>query len=159
MGNYFSKQQEMEIIVVNIETGYGELNHSFMIIDGYSQDSEDEENDYHNDKGSNKKSSELYLNNLSIVGYDREIQIFKTKNIIYDGSDVCDFQKHINYSALFDPDNSGQQVESSKVENELEDEDFIEPLHLIKVSQFENLHSTTIPINSFQILSNLSRER
>ncbi|KAM9999724.1 hypothetical protein ACTFIZ_008187 [Dictyostelium cf. discoideum] len=83
-----------------------ELNHNFMIIDGYSQDSEDEENDYHNDKGSNKKS----------IGYDRGMdkdreslkifKIFKTKNITYDGSDVCDFQKHINYSALFNPDNS-----------------------------------------------------
>ncbi|KAM9944780.1 hypothetical protein ACTFIT_009508 [Dictyostelium discoideum] len=74
------------------------------------------------------------------IDEDKEsLKIFKTKNIIYDGSDVvC------------------QQVESIKVENELEDEGFVEPLHLITVNQFENLHSITIPINSFQILSNLS---
>ncbi|KAM9971088.1 hypothetical protein ACTFIW_011062 [Dictyostelium discoideum] len=59
---------------------------------------------------------------------------------------------------LFDPDNSGQQVESIKVEIEPDNDEFVEPLHLAKVNQFENLHSITIPINSYQILSNLSED-
>ncbi|KAM9972670.1 hypothetical protein ACTFIR_012037 [Dictyostelium discoideum] len=86
-------------------------------------------------------------------------KIFKGKNIIYDGSDVDnDNPTHINYSALFDPHNSGQQVESIKVKNKYENGEFVEARHLIKVNQFENLHSITIPINSFQILSNLFEE-
>ncbi|EAL60393.1 hypothetical protein DDB_G0271418 [Dictyostelium discoideum AX4] len=151
-----------------------ELNHDFMIIDDFhpkskEEDEEDEEDD-ENDKGS-KKCTEIYLNNLLVSGYDltmdededREslkiFKIFKSKNIFYDGSGIAsDIPTHVNYSALFDPDNSGQQVESIKVKNELEDPDFVEPLHLIKVNQFKNLHSITIPINSFQILSNLSEE-
>ncbi|KAM9971129.1 hypothetical protein ACTFIW_011103 [Dictyostelium discoideum] len=150
-----------------------ELNHDFMIIDGFHPKSneEDEEEDDENGKGS-KKCTEIYLNNLLVAGYDlamdeegedREslkiFKIFKSKNIIYDGSGITyEVPTHVNYSALFDPDNSGQQVESINVKNELEDSDFVEPLHLIKVNQFKNLHSITIPINSFQILSNLSKE-
>ncbi|KAM9972675.1 hypothetical protein ACTFIR_012042 [Dictyostelium discoideum] len=82
---------------------------------------------------SKKKCSELYFNNLSTLGSNRDI-------------------------ALFDPDNSGQQVESIKVKNEYKYVDYVEARHLIKVNQFENLHSIEIPINSFQILSNLSKE-
>ncbi|KAM9979513.1 hypothetical protein ACTFIY_008750 [Dictyostelium cf. discoideum] len=148
-----------------------ELNHDFMIIDGFHPKSEEEEEDHdHNDKGSNK-CTEVHLNNLLVAGFDptmddgedREslkiFKIFKSKNIIYDGSGITnDMPTHVNYSALFDPDNSGQQVESINVKNELEDFDFVEPLHLIKVNQFENLHSITIPINSFKLLSNLSKE-
>ncbi|KAM9971105.1 hypothetical protein ACTFIW_011079 [Dictyostelium discoideum] len=116
-----------------------------------------------------EKCTEIYLNNLSIDGFDEKVEedeetvkifkIFKGKNIIYDGSDVDnDNPTHINYSALFDPHNSGQQVESIKVKNKYENGEFVEARHLIKVNQFENLHSITIPINSFQILSNLFEE-
>ncbi|KAM9972672.1 hypothetical protein ACTFIR_012039 [Dictyostelium discoideum] len=120
-----------------------ELNFDFWLDYGYCPHSEEEEEEC---EGNNKKCREIYLNNLSIAG----------KNIIYDGSNIdeSDTPTHINYSALFDPDNSGQQVESIKVKNEYGNE----ALHLIKVNQFENLHSITIPINSFQILSNLSEE-
>ncbi|KAM9971065.1 hypothetical protein ACTFIW_011039 [Dictyostelium discoideum] len=134
-----------------------ELNFDFCLDYGYCPHSEEEE-----DEG----CREIYLNNLSIAGYNREVgedeetvkifKIFKSKNIIYDGSNIdeSDTPTHVNYSALFDPDNSGQQVESIKVKNEYGNE----ARHLIKVNQFENLHSITIPINSFQILSNLSEE-
>ncbi|EAL65701.1 hypothetical protein DDB_G0283433 [Dictyostelium discoideum AX4] len=130
------------------------------IIDGYYPYSEYDES---------KKCGELYFNNLSIAGHDIEegedreslkiLKFFKGKNIIYDGSDVAsDFPSHVNYSAILDLDNSGQQVESIKVQNGHRYADFVEAHHLIKVNQFENLHSITIPINSFQILSNLSKE-
>ncbi|KAM9971030.1 hypothetical protein ACTFIW_011004 [Dictyostelium discoideum] len=118
---------------------------------------------------SNKKCTELLLNNLSITGVDTQVgeddetvkifQIFKGKNLIYDGSDVeSDSPTHVNYSALFDPDNSGQQVESIKVQCNLGNCEFVEARHLIKVNQFDNLHSISIPIVPFQILSNLSEE-
>ncbi|EAL71847.1 hypothetical protein DDB_G0271434 [Dictyostelium discoideum AX4] len=139
-----------------------ELNHDFMIthLPG-SEEVEDE---------GNKKCTEFHLNNLSIccfdrcVGEDRKtLKIFKNfkgKNIIYDGPNVTyDITTYIDYSVLFDPDTSGQQVESIKVKNEYEDcANFVEARHLIKVNQFENLHSIKIPLNSFQILSNLSEE-
>ncbi|EAL71836.1 hypothetical protein DDB_G0271412 [Dictyostelium discoideum AX4] len=137
-----------------------ELNFDFWLDYGYCPRSEEED-----DEG-NKKCREIYLNNLSIAGYNREVgedeetlkifKIFKSKNIIYDGSNIdeSDTPTHIDYSTLFDPDNSGQQVESIKVKNEYGNE----ARHLIKLNQFKNLHSITIPINSFQILSNLSEE-
>ncbi|KAM9971111.1 hypothetical protein ACTFIW_011085 [Dictyostelium discoideum] len=140
-----------------------ELNFDFWLDYGYCPRSEEEEEE---DEGSNKKCREIYLNNLSIAGYNREVgedeetvkifKILKSKNIIYDGSDIyeSDTPTHVNYSALFDPGNSGQQVESIKVKNENGNE----ARHLTKVNQFEKLHSITIPINSFQILSNLSEE-
>ncbi|KAM9979512.1 hypothetical protein ACTFIY_008749 [Dictyostelium cf. discoideum] len=141
-----------------------ELNHDFMIIDGYIPNSKEEEED-----GNNKKCTVLYLNNLQIAGFDREIgedreavkifKIFKSKNIIYDSSDIYrDTPTHVNYSALFDPDNSGQQVESIKLQSELDQDDFVEPIHLMKLNQFENLHSITIILNLLQISSNLSKE-
>ncbi|KAM9972671.1 hypothetical protein ACTFIR_012038 [Dictyostelium discoideum] len=116
-----------------------------------------------------KKCTELYFNNLSIDDFEEKVdddeetvkifKIFKGKNIIYDGYDVDnDYLTHINYSALFDPHNSGQQVESIEVKNKPNNEEFVEAYHLIKVNQFENLHSITIPINPFRILSNLSKE-
>ncbi|KAM9971061.1 hypothetical protein ACTFIW_011035 [Dictyostelium discoideum] len=123
------------------------------------------------DGNSNKKCTELYFNNLSIDDFEEKVdddeetvkifKIFKGKNIIYDGYDVDvdnDYLTHINYSALFDPHNSGQQVESIEVKNKPNNEEFVEAYHLIKVNQFENLHSITIPINPFRILSNLSKE-
>ncbi|KAM9972681.1 hypothetical protein ACTFIR_012048 [Dictyostelium discoideum] len=123
------------------------------------------------DKGNNnnKKCTELYLNNLTIFGNNwgedvdehtvKVFKIFKSKNIIYDGSYEGDEAlTHVNYSALFDPDNSGQQVESIIVQSKNGNEEFVEARHLSKVNQFENLHSITIPINSFQILSNFSKE-
>ncbi|KAM9979582.1 hypothetical protein ACTFIY_008854 [Dictyostelium cf. discoideum] len=91
-------------------------------------------------------------------------KIFKGKNLIYDvyeddeNDSDSDSPTHINYSALFDPDHSGQQVESIMVKNENGNQEFVEAHHLIKVNQFENLHSITIPIDSFQILSHLSEE-
>ncbi|KAM9971108.1 hypothetical protein ACTFIW_011082 [Dictyostelium discoideum] len=117
----------------------------------------------------NKKCTELYFNNLSIDDFEEKVdddeetvkifKIFKGKNIIYDGYDVDnDYLTHINYSALFDPHNSGHQVESIEVKNKPNNEEFVEAYHLIKVNQFENLHSITIPINPFRILSNLSKE-
>ncbi|KAM9971062.1 hypothetical protein ACTFIW_011036 [Dictyostelium discoideum] len=150
-----------------------ELNFNFWLEDGYTPDSEEEDDDHDFDKG-NKKSTVLYFNNLSIdvyedeveeVGRDKEIvkifKIFKGNNIIFDGSHAyseSEIPTHFNYSALFDPHNSGQQVESIKIKNKLEKVDFVEALHLTKAYQFENLHSITIPINSYQILSNLSEE-
>ncbi|KAM9971101.1 hypothetical protein ACTFIW_011075 [Dictyostelium discoideum] len=107
----------------------------------------------------NKKYTEIYLNNLSINSYDKYVQVgkdretakvfnvLKGKNLIYKRSGVeTDIPTHINCSALFDPHNSGQQVESIKAIAHL----------IMKINQFENLHSITIPINSFLILSNLS---
>ncbi|KAM9972691.1 hypothetical protein ACTFIR_012058 [Dictyostelium discoideum] len=106
----------------------------------------------------------------------KTLKFFKCKHIIFDSfdipahvnfsahngpNDIDDiFPTHVNYSALFDPDYSGQQVESIKVRirNINEDANFVEARHLIKINQFENLHSIAIPINSFQILSNLSKE-
>ncbi|KAM9971107.1 hypothetical protein ACTFIW_011081 [Dictyostelium discoideum] len=138
-----------------------ELNFDFWLGRYYRSGPEED-----NDNGK-EKCTEIYLNNLSIDGLDENVEedeetvkifkIFKGKNIIYDGSDVeNDNPTHINYSALFDPHNSGQQVESIEVKNGYENEEFVEARHLMKVHQFENLHSITIPINSFQILSNLS---
>ncbi|KAM9979503.1 hypothetical protein ACTFIY_008774 [Dictyostelium cf. discoideum] len=139
-----------------------ELNYDFLFNGGYCPDSEEEE-----------ICTELNLNNLSITGYIEGIdyddddgetvkifKIFKGKNIIYDGSDEDEnYRTHVNYSALFDPDNSGQQVESIKVLSQtFGNEEFVEPLHLVKVNQFQNLHSIAIPINSLLILSDISEE-
>ncbi|KAM9971038.1 hypothetical protein ACTFIW_011012 [Dictyostelium discoideum] len=145
-----------------------ELNYDFWLPDGFSPDSEedeeedDDEDDDDDDDDDDKKCTELYFNNLSIAGYigstdyyDGEtVKIFKNfkgKNIFFDGSNDESSQSRVNYSALFDPDNSGQQVESIKVQSknyEINENDFVEPLHLIKVNQFENLHSIKVPINS-----------
>ncbi|EAL71731.1 hypothetical protein DDB_G0271202 [Dictyostelium discoideum AX4] len=143
-----------------------ELNHAFNLYYKPKSEEKDEE-DGHDDKG-NKKCTEIYLNSLSVFGFDEgegEVQtlkifkVFKGKNLVYDGSEEDpDFQTHINYSALFDPDSSGQQVESIQVQNKYDNEESVEARHLIKVNQFKNLHSIIIPINSFQILSNLSKE-
>ncbi|KAM9972664.1 hypothetical protein ACTFIR_012031 [Dictyostelium discoideum] len=134
----------------------------------YSPDSEEEEEE--RNKG-NKKCSEIYLHHILVSGFDRGaiedgetvkiFKIFKGKNLVYDASDIeVESLPHVNYSALFDPDNSGQQVESIKVNVLLEPEyeEFVEARHLIKVNQFENLHSISIPINPYQILSHLSEE-
>ncbi|KAM9971158.1 hypothetical protein ACTFIW_011132 [Dictyostelium discoideum] len=142
-----------------------ELNFYFWLgDDGYSPKSKEEEEEDEDDH------PELYLNNLLVSGFhlqlgqDKEtlkiFKVLKSKNIIYDGSNVESIMPttHYNYSPLFDPKNSGQQVESIKVKNEYGNAEFVEPHHLIKVHQFENLHSITIPINSYQILSNLSNE-
>ncbi|KAM9997030.1 hypothetical protein ACTFIZ_001960 [Dictyostelium cf. discoideum] len=147
-----------------------ELNINFWLSDGYSPNSDEEKDGHHDtdDKG-NKKCTALYFNNLLVSGFDIEVvedeetlkifKILKGKNIFYEGSDFgSECPTHINYSALFDPNNSGQQVESIIVKNECDNEEFVEARHLIKVNQFENLHSITIPINPFQILSNLSEE-
>ncbi|KAM9971131.1 hypothetical protein ACTFIW_011105 [Dictyostelium discoideum] len=127
-----------------------ELNHDFKLDKDYSQKSQ---------------GTEIYLNNLSISGFVRKdrktsktrvlkiFKNFKSKNIIYDGS-RC--PTNVNYLKIFDPDNSGQQVESIKVKNGSGNKEFIKPHHLIKVDQFENLHSIEIPMNSLYILSNLS---
>ncbi|KAM9971053.1 hypothetical protein ACTFIW_011027 [Dictyostelium discoideum] len=137
--------------------------------EGYSPNSEEEEEEEEN-KG-NKKCSEIYLNHILVSGFDRGaiedeetvkiFKIFKGKNLVYDASDIeVESLSHVNYSALFDPDNSGQQVESIKVKVLLEPEyeEFVEARHLMKVNQFENLHSISIPINPYQILSHLSEE-
>ncbi|KAM9971114.1 hypothetical protein ACTFIW_011088 [Dictyostelium discoideum] len=134
------------------------------------------EDDHHQDtdEGYNKKCTEIYFNNLSIhsnekkeeLGKDQTVKIFKIlkgKNLYFNGShtySISNSLPHFDYSSLFDPDNSGQQVESIEVKNKngLEQVYFVKPRHLAKVNQFENLHSITIPINSFQILSNLSNE-
>ncbi|KAM9972688.1 hypothetical protein ACTFIR_012055 [Dictyostelium discoideum] len=144
-----------------------EINYDFMVIDGYSSNSEEEEEE--KDKSKKKKCTEIYFNNLSIAGFDTTIgedreavkifKILKSINIFYDGTFLNAIPTHVNYTALFDPDYSGQQVESIIVQIGREEySDFVEPRHLIKVNQFENLHSITIPINSFQILSNLTKE-
>ncbi|KAM9971059.1 hypothetical protein ACTFIW_011033 [Dictyostelium discoideum] len=137
-----------------------ELNYDVQLDGGYSPNLDENENE----------GTGLYLNNLSISGYnddvvkDREtvkiFKIFKGKNLIYKRSQFdYNCPTHTNYSALFDPDNSGQQVESIKVIIKTDgDGESVEARHLIKVNQFENLHSITIPIYSFQILSNLSEE-
>ncbi|KAM9971064.1 hypothetical protein ACTFIW_011038 [Dictyostelium discoideum] len=152
-----------------------ELNYDFWLKNGYTPDSE-EDDDHDSDKGK-KKCTEIHFNNLLIdvykgekeeeeIGKDEEIvkifKIFKGNNLIFDASHVyldSEIPTHFNYSALFDPNNSGQQVESIKVKNNNPQKvDFVEARHLTKVNQFENLHSITIPINSYQILSNLSLE-
>ncbi|KAM9955339.1 hypothetical protein ACTFIW_002989 [Dictyostelium discoideum] len=137
----------------------------------YDPDSEEEEEEEGHE--GHEKCTELYFNNLSIFGYNKSIdndyeedgetvkifKNFKGKNLIYDGSDQENFKTHVNYSPLFDPHNSGQQVESIKVKSKTYgNEEFVEPLHLVKVNQFKNLHSITIPINSLLILSNISEE-
>ncbi|KAM9997029.1 hypothetical protein ACTFIZ_001958 [Dictyostelium cf. discoideum] len=142
-----------------------ELNHDLWLgEEGYSPKS-----DHDTDKG-NKKCNLLYLNNLSVlvfklqVGEDEEtvkiFKIFKGKNLIYDvyEDDENDSFTHVDYSALFDPDNSGQQVESIVVKNEYGNQESVEARHLTKINQFENLHSIKIPIDSSQILSNLLDE-
>ncbi|KAM9971063.1 hypothetical protein ACTFIW_011037 [Dictyostelium discoideum] len=154
-----------------------ELNYDFWLEDGYTPHYEEEEDDSDDDEGK-KKSTEIHFNNLSIdvyndeeeeeeeIGKDEEIvkifKIFKGNNLIFDASHVhlySGISTHFNYSALFDPNNSGQQVESIKVKNNNHEKvDFVEARHLIKVNQFENLHSITIPINSYQIFSNLTEE-
>ncbi|KAM9971110.1 hypothetical protein ACTFIW_011084 [Dictyostelium discoideum] len=151
-----------------------ELNYDFWLEDAYTPHYEEEEDDSDDDEGK-KKSTGIHFNNLSIDVYngneeeeidkDEEMvkifKIFKGNNLIFDGSQVdfgSEISTHFNYSALFDPNNSGQQVKSIKVKNKLERVDFVEARHLIKVNQFENLHSITIPINSYQIFSNLSEE-
>ncbi|KAM9971095.1 hypothetical protein ACTFIW_011069 [Dictyostelium discoideum] len=136
--------------------------------EGYSPNSEEEEEE--ENKG-NKKCSEIYLHHILVSGFDRgaiedeeTVKIFKIlkgKNLVYDASDIeVESLSHVNYSALFDPDNSGQQVESIKVKVLLEPEyeEFVEARHLMKVNQFENLHSISIPFNPYQILSHLSEE-
>ncbi|KAM9971052.1 hypothetical protein ACTFIW_011026 [Dictyostelium discoideum] len=136
--------------------------------EGYSPNSEEEEEE---EEEENKKCSEIYLNHILVTGFDREtiedeetvkiFKILKGKNLVYDASDIeVESLPHVNYSALFDPDNSGQQVESIKVNVLLEPEyeEFVEARHLIKVNQFKNLHSISIPINPYQILSNFSEE-
>ncbi|KAM9997275.1 hypothetical protein ACTFIZ_006711 [Dictyostelium cf. discoideum] len=145
-----------------------ELNYVLWFGGGYIPKSKKEDDDDH-DKG-NKECNEIYFNNLLISGFNGDVRedeetlkifkIFKGKNLIYE---VLDFSNenptHINYSVLFNPDNSGQQVESIQVKNKSEFyEEFVESRHLIKVNQFKNLHSITIPIDTFQILSNLSEE-
>ncbi|KAM9972662.1 hypothetical protein ACTFIR_012029 [Dictyostelium discoideum] len=145
-----------------------ELNCDIWFVDGYFPGYED----YHKKNKANEKCSGLYVNNLLIGGFDRGVfeddqtvkvfKILKGKNIIYDVSHDSqsegEIPTHINYSELFDPDNSGQQVESIKVLCYADNKEYVEARHLIKVHQFENLHSITIPINSLQILSNLSEE-
>ncbi|KAM9997005.1 hypothetical protein ACTFIZ_001944 [Dictyostelium cf. discoideum] len=145
-----------------------ELNFNFWLCEGntpyhYDSDSDGE------DKG-NKKYTELYLNNLSVSIFNEQLvedkqsvkifKIFKGKNIHCDLSKIGrdDSPTHINYSALFNPRNSGQQVESIQLQSNSGNKEFVEARHLIKVNQFENLHSITIPIDSFLILSNLSEE-
>ncbi|KAM9972669.1 hypothetical protein ACTFIR_012036 [Dictyostelium discoideum] len=127
-----------------------ELNYDDRLNGGYIPNLEENENE----------GTGLYLNNLSISGYNDDVvqdrgtvkifKIFKGKNLIYKRSQIdYNYPTYTNYSALFDPHNSGQQVESIKS---------VEARHLIKVNQFENLHSITIPIYSYQILSNLSED-
>ncbi|KAM9997082.1 hypothetical protein ACTFIZ_001987 [Dictyostelium cf. discoideum] len=134
-----------------------------------------EEDDYDTYGGDNNK---LYLNKLSIKSFRKVgaavqdggplidlkffkfLKNFKAKNIFY--NDSIDFYKsftQFDYSFLFDPYNSGQQVESIKVRLcDTSLKEIVEPHHLIKVDQFENLHTLAIQIGSFQILSSLSRE-
>ncbi|KAM9971137.1 hypothetical protein ACTFIW_011111 [Dictyostelium discoideum] len=149
-----------------------ELNHEILVTQGLDPEEEEDDDDdlndhnYLNDEG----NTELYFNNLSIYCYDRYVgedrktlrifKNFKGKNIVYEGPNVInDIPTQVNYLALFDPNTSGQQVESIKVQNVNEDGvNFVEARHLIKFNQFENLHSIKIPINSFLILSNLSKE-
>ncbi|KAM9971141.1 hypothetical protein ACTFIW_011115 [Dictyostelium discoideum] len=145
-----------------------EINHDFMVIEGPVSK---EEEGYHGyTDGGYKKCSELYLNSLSIycnggnlgevIKSLKVFKIFKGKNIVFDGPNVIDdVFTYFNYSTLFDPDNSGQQVESIIVQNLLnESVNFVEARHLIKVNQFQNLNSIAIPLDSFQILSNLTKE-
>ncbi|KAN0025410.1 hypothetical protein ACTFIU_003671 [Dictyostelium citrinum] len=77
----------------------------------------------------------------------------------FSSSDVpCDCPTHVIYTPLFDSNHSGQQVELIKVQKRLSEDEFVEPHHLIKVGQFQNLHSLIIPMDTFQILSNLSED-
>ncbi|KAM9972714.1 hypothetical protein ACTFIR_012081 [Dictyostelium discoideum] len=69
---------------------------------------------------------------------DIETKIFNVKTDYY-GTIV-------NYSALFDPGNLGQQVESIKIKIVNFEEDFVKARHLIKINQFYNLHSITVLI-------------
>ncbi|KAM9971092.1 hypothetical protein ACTFIW_011066 [Dictyostelium discoideum] len=131
-----------------------QFNYNIWFLFGYKPDSEEEENDT-DDKVSG-------FNDMQVGGDEETVKIFKIlkgKNLFNEGSFIeSDNSTHINYSALFDPDNSGQQVESIKVLNNHDYEEFVEARDLIKVHQFENLHSISIPIKSFQLLSNLSSE-
>ncbi|KAM9971028.1 hypothetical protein ACTFIW_011002 [Dictyostelium discoideum] len=118
-----------------------ELNHAYLIVRSHFQNNPDDEG--------NKKCTEIYFNNITTIGSELTVNILKSKNILCLGYKKAE--------SLFDPDNSGQQVESIKVRINLFCS-FVEARHLIKVNQFENLHSLSIPINSYQILSNLSEE-
>ncbi|KAM9972661.1 hypothetical protein ACTFIR_012028 [Dictyostelium discoideum] len=132
-----------------------ELNYDFWLRDGYGPNIEDEDDDEDDDGDGddddvddegNNKFTELYLNNLSISGNYRGVDEDKETVKIFK-----------IFKALFDPNNS-QQAESIKVQFKIDMKESVEARHLIKVNQFENLHSIAIPINSFQILSNLSEE-
>ncbi|EAL71842.1 hypothetical protein DDB_G0271424 [Dictyostelium discoideum AX4] len=169
---YENNQLDYKRIVVNLKTNSGGNKKILLNINEYVSNENSEiipnlfkilelNSDFKLDKCyiPISEGTEIYLNNLSISGYEgitsKIFQIFKSKKIIYDGS-CC--PTNVNYSKIFDPDNSGQQVESIKVKNESGNKQFVEPHHLIKVYQFENLHSITIPMDSFQILSGFSEK-
>ncbi|KAM9972721.1 hypothetical protein ACTFIR_012089 [Dictyostelium discoideum] len=112
---------------------------------------------------SNNHQTELSFNNIVINGprsendYDEDsfeiLNYFKFKNISFIN---CSLETHVNYLTLFNPDYSGQQVESIKVYSGYID--FVEPRHLIKVCEFQNLHTIKIPIKPVSILSDIFNE-
>ncbi|KAM9972673.1 hypothetical protein ACTFIR_012040 [Dictyostelium discoideum] len=137
-----------------------ELNYDIWLENGYIPHSIEDGHQDTDDEGG-KKCTEIYFNNLSVdscedgqeegeeeLDKDETVKIFKIfkgNNLFFNASHTIDGSSLLtfDYSALFDPDNSGQQVESIKViKYELEEAFFVEPL----------------PINSYQILSNLSHE-
>ncbi|KAM9951459.1 hypothetical protein ACTFIT_002138 [Dictyostelium discoideum] len=114
-------------------------------------------------KSYNNHQTELSFNNIVINGprsendYDEDsfevLNYFKFKNINFIN---CSLETHVNYSTLFNPVYSGQQVESIKVYSG--DIDFVEPRNLIKVGEFQNLHTIKIPIKPVSILSDIFNE-
>ncbi|KAM9972726.1 hypothetical protein ACTFIR_012094 [Dictyostelium discoideum] len=119
-------------------------------------------------KGNDMKStSEFQFNNLSIFGFNSEmiydkntlkiLKFYKCKSLIYDGSDVsCVSPTHVNLTPMFNPDMAGQQIESIKIKNKCDVAQIAEPGNLMKIGQFQNLHSIKFPIELNNILFGVS---
>ncbi|KAM9971013.1 hypothetical protein ACTFIW_010987 [Dictyostelium discoideum] len=123
-----------------------ELNFDFWLENSYIPNSVEDDHHQDTDEGYNKKCTEIYFNNLSIhsnekkeeLGKDQTVKIFKIlkgKNLYFNGShtySISNSLPHFDYSSLFDPDNSGQQVESIEVKNK----NGLEQVYFVKTKSF-----------------------
>ncbi|KAM9971162.1 hypothetical protein ACTFIW_011136 [Dictyostelium discoideum] len=149
-----------------------ELNYRYLNISSYSgfnYSSIRRKIERKNEKKGNdmKSTSEFQFNNLSIFGFNSEmiydkntlkiLKFYKCKSLIYDGSDVsCDSPTHVNLTPMFNPDMVGQQIESIKIKNKCDVAQIAEPGNLMKIGQFQNLHSIKFPIELNNILFGVS---
>ncbi|KAM9967642.1 hypothetical protein ACTFIW_001726 [Dictyostelium discoideum] len=107
--------------------------------------------------GSNDDFCKINLNYLRIIE-DRNcisiynaIKCFNTKNLIYEPNDFRGTLV-IDYSILFNPDTSGNIVESIIITKT----DHIEPLYLKDLNKLLNLHTLSIPISFHEIQRNIN---